>query len=464
MQLPVVYGVTHSAETGALEARVPRATKVSIGKPKDSGLHVYMATTGANRDLVFVLEIGRGQKDPEVRKYPVADIGLLKRDYAALMKDPSVVKRNRPEKLAYFTFSKDAGDGTYIADIDCIQKHGIKPREIDIIITEDGALGAGYEFWTASKLKCFGDGRNGWRSVNFTANKDDEAAAHAAIAAGKKWFPIIDGCFTRGCEYAQTAKNRNGKDVKQCGLSGSLAFQLVNDIRLGAKAEINTTSGRSIRQLMASLVELATFTGGGDSERGTVRGIPLVMSVGQFKTNHNNIPGIAYALRLEFRAESVEAIQQKIMHAAKTFGGMMPMIAESPAKQIAAPAVAQIAAPAEEVMEAAEVVDPRHGVDERDDEDDVEAGFRDRQFGDGDGEEDGDGDGAVDDTPAETFDAAKAELMLAAEAGEQPPAKEEKSPERLFAESLGGGRYEDPGEQKELERSGRRGRGVTFGK
>jgi len=463
MKLPIVYGVTHSTETGELEARVPRAMKVAIGKPKDSGLHVYMATAGASRDLVFVLEIGRGQKDPEIRKYPVADVNILKRDYASLLRDESVVKRNRPEKLPYFTFFKEAGDGAYIHDIDCIGKHGIKPREIDVIITEDGALRAGYEFWAKKGLNCYGDGRDALRSVNFTPSKNDEAAATAAKADGKKWFPIVDGCFTRGCQFAQTVKNARGYDVKQCGLHGSLAFQLVNDIRLGAKAEFSTTGGKSVRQLMASLVELATFTGGGDPERGTVRGIPLVLSVGQFKTNHNNQPGTAYAVRLEFRAESVAAIQQKVMDAAKTFGGMMPMVAAAPVKQIAAPAVAQIAAPAEEVIEAEEVVDPRHGGDERDDDDDVEAGFRDRQFGDDndDGEEGGDGEGSVDETPAETFDAAKAELMLAAEAGEQPPPKEEKSPDRLFAESLGGARYEDPGEQ---EPKGGRGRGVRFGK
>lgn len=462
MKLPVVYGVTHSAETGELEARVPRATKVAIGKPKDSGLHVYMATTGASRDLVMVLEIGRGRKDgPEIRKYPLADMNVLKRDYAALRGDDTVVKRKAPEKLPYFTFFREAGDGSYIHDVDTIAKHGIKPREIDVIITEDGALRAGYEFWSAKGLSCHGDGRDALRSVNFTPTKEDEAEAAAAKAAGRKWFPIIDGCFTRGCRFAQTVRNAKGYEVKQCGLHGSLAFQLVNDIRLGAKAEFSTTGGKSVRQLMASLVELATFTGGGDPERGTVRGIPLVLSVGQFKTNHNNQPGTAYAVRLEFRAESVGAIQRKIQEAAQTFGGMMPMVAAAPAKQIAAPAVAQIAAPAEEVIEAEEVIDPRHGGDEpADDEDDVEAGFRNRQFSDGDGEEDGDGEGAVDETPAETFDAAKAELMLAAEAGEHPPAKEEKSPERLFAESLGGGRYEDPGEQAEAPKR----RGVQFKK
>ncbi len=159
-------------------------------------------------------------------------------------------------------------------------------------------------------------------------------------------------------------------------------------------------------------MELASFTGGGDPDRGTVRGIPLVMSVGQFKTNHNNQPGTAYAVRLEFRAESVGAIQRKIAEAAATFGGMMP-IAPAEQRQIAPPAPKQIAAPEE---------DPEVSTDPADDE--AEARFMHNQFTEEGDEEEGEPD------PAETFDAAKADLMMKAEAeaAQEPQPEEEKQP------------------------------------
>lgn len=447
MKLPVVFGVTHSAETGELEARVPRATKVAIGKPKDSGLHVYLALSADKTKTLAVLEIGRPDR-VETRLFELSDIAVLKRDYAALMSDESVVKRKAPVKLPYFTFFREGGDGNYIHDIDCIVKHGVRPREIDIIITDDAAMRAEYQFWAKKGMNCHGDGRDAMRSINFTPTKQDEEAAEQAKSMGRKWFPIANRCFTNGCEYARPVRNQRGFEVKQCGLHGSLAFQMVNDIRLGAKAEFTTTGGKSVRQLLASLIELSTFTGGGDPERGTVRGIPLVLTVGQFRTNHNNQPGTAYAVRLEFRAESVGAIQRKIAEAAQTFGGMMP-IASAPVKEIAAPAAKQIAAPAVEESTAVEelVVDAQVDGDALDD-DDIEAGFRDRQFGaedDGEGEE----EGAVDETPVDTFDEARARLMAEAEAGNAPEAPvEAKSEDRLFAESLGAARYEDPGEQK----------------
>lgn len=462
MKLPIVYGCTHNEETGELEARVPRATKVAIGKPKDSGLHVYLAPSSDKTKIVAVLEIGRPDR-AENRLFDLADVNLLKRDYAALLNDETVVKRKAPVKLAYFTFFKEAGDGSYIHDVDCIVKHGVRPREIDIIITEDGALRAGYEFWAKKGLSCYGDGRDGWRSVNFTPTKEDEAAAIAAKADGKKWFPVLDGCFTKGCQFAKTTKNAKGYEVKQCGLHGSLAFQLVNDIRLGAKAEFSTTGGKSVRQLRASLMELATFTGQGDPERGTARGIPLVLSVGQFKTNHNNQPGTAYAVRLEFRAESVGAIQRKIQEAAQTFGGMMP-IAQAPAKEIAAPAAKQIAGPVEiavvEQTGGTEIIDAQYDGELADD-DDVEAGFRNRQFGEEDAAGD-DGDGAPETPEAQEFAAVHAKLMAEAEAagaGDDAPPSGGSS---LFGDSSPTNTpYQDPGEQ---EKPKSRGRGVVFGK
>ncbi len=500
MKLPLVYGVTHDADTGELTARVPRAIKVAIGKPKDSGLHVYIAEN-SKAEKVFVLEIGRAQ-EPELRSFAIdkTGIGDLRKAYYKLLADPAVVKRRAPVKLPYFTFLKDAGDGTQVHDLETIAKYGSKPRELEIIMTEDGAFRAGMEFWDAKGLKCHGDGRNAQRSVNFVATAYDVEAAKVAVAHGRKWFPIVDGCATRGCEFALLKKDAKGRDVKQCSLHGSLAFQLVNSIRLGAKAEFNTTGGKSVRQLLACLTELASFTGGGNPERGSVRGIPLVMVVGMFKTNYKNQPGTAYAVRLEFREDSVAGMQEKILEAGRMFGAViagapatalpangLPQLGQPAAKQLAAPAkpadiISAESKPAAQAIEGTADEDAPFDPEfsERDANDEAEAGFIARQFG---GEDDDvDDDGTEPDPQAgETFDEAKAELMMQAEAanaaandrlddvhrvlhGTAPTEPATTGGGNLFTESeLGGDRYKnaDPGEQEQPGQHGRR--GVRFG-
>lgn len=445
MKLPVLYGQTHDPVTGDVTARVPRVTKVAIGKPKDSGLHVYLATAKDGR-VKAALEIGRGDR-VETRAYELSQIDMLKRDYAALLKDQTVVRRRAPEKLSYFTFFREAGDGTYVHDIDCIVKHGPLPREIDIVITDDAALFAAYQFWAKSELRCSGDGINAMRSVNFTPGPGDKEAAEQAKSMGQRFFPIVDGCFTRGCPFSQSTRNAKGYEVKQCGVHGSLSFQLVNDIRLGAKAEFVTTGGRSVRQLAAGMRELATFTGGGDPERGTVRGIPLLLTLGQFRTNHNNQPGTAYAVRLEFRADSVPAMRSKILEAGRTFGNLMPMI-EAPASTAtidAAPLQIEAAKP-ETVAPADEP--PTATSESVHDVDDGDGAYHTVQF---ETEDEGE---SLDDADAEAIHAAaeqsyaetRAKLMQEAEAGGQG---------EMFEQPAEPQQYVDPGEQGEVKQQGR---------
>jgi hypothetical protein len=448
VKLPILYGQTHDADTGDLTARVPRVTKVAIGKTKDSGLHVYLATAKDGK-VKAALEIGRGDRI-ETRAYELDQIALLKRDYAALLKDPTVVKRRAPEKLSYFTFFREAGDGTYVHDIDCIVKHGPLPRELDVVITDEQPLFAAYQFWSKAELRCSGDGINAMRSVNFTPAPGDKEAAEQAKEMGRRFFPIVEGCFTRGCPFAQAARNAKGYEVKQCGVHGSLSFQLVNDIRLGAKAEFTTTGGRSVRQLAAGLNELATFTGGGDPDRGTVRGIPLVLSVGQFKTNHNGQPGTAYAVRLEFRAESVPAMQKKILEAAKTFGQMMPMLEAPAAAKVIEAVPLQIEAAKEEEPTASQVVVEAAVSTDPGDVDDGDGVYQSAQFEPSD-------DDTIDNEDAEAIHAAaeqsyaetRAKLMEEAEAGAAQGClidDDQKDEQK---------QYVDPGEQGEVKQTGR---------
>jgi len=80
-----------------------------------------------------------------------------------------------------------------------------------------------------------------------------------------------------------------------------------------------------------------TFTGAGDPERGFLRGIQLRLLLRPWKTNHAGQPGKAYAVSLEFRAESVQGLRRKLLEYAKEFGNQR-QLAEAP-KQLTAPEI-----------------------------------------------------------------------------------------------------------------------------
>lgn len=458
MKLPEMYGVTHD-ETGALTARVPRATKVAIGKPKGKALHVYLSQM-TDGGVGWVLEIGAGRAIKQ-RVYKLEDLNLLKKDYQAYRLGEDTPMRPAPEKLGYFTFFKEAKDGGQVHDFDAILRHGVKPKEVEIVLTDPQPFDAHYAFWSASELRCRGNGIDAKRSVNFTPTKEDMEAAAAAKANGARFFVIENGCWTRGCPYAKTVQ-KGGREYKQCGPTASLSMQLLNDIRLGAKAEYTTTGYRTISQLAGGLNELATFTGGGDPANGTVRGIPLVLTMGQFRTNHNGQPGTAFSVWIEFRATSIKAMQAKLTETAEAFGMIQTIKPAPAARQIAAPPpVEEEEESADDAVAEAEFVDDETMAAEAD-------GFN-AQFVD-------DGEEIVDGEPADQagYDETRAKLMAEAEAAEPNTtvmSQAETSgitdadlPAALFpAGQAPQAAYVDPGEQQEPR--GRRPRNpVNFGR
>jgi len=328
-----LYGITHDPSTGVAQVRVPRAIKISIGKPQGKALHVYLAKNGQG-ELRWFLETGSG-KDATFVNFATKE-ECRKAYFDAKKNAPD---RKAPEKLDYFTFMKSSSlaDGTLEPDFDAIEKHGVKPRAIDIVFTDDTPFAAFYEMYSKAALLCRGDGINAERSVEWPQSNDEKKAAAEAKAAGKKMFPILDGCWTRGCPFAKPTTNARGYEVRQCAPHGTLSLQLVSDIRLGSRAQYSTTGIRTVSQLFSSLVELATFTGGGNPEAGYVRSIPLKMTLQPFKTNHNGQPGKAYAVSLEFRAESLAGLKQKLLEFSENFNAQPRQIAAPPARQIAAP-------------------------------------------------------------------------------------------------------------------------------
>jgi len=325
----VLYGLTHDALTGAEIIRVPRTVKVGIGRPAGPDIFVFINMAGK-----WSVETGLRDQDG---KRQAKIVRFDKREAAVTYyreQRKTVQELRYPMKLAYFTFSKPMGDGSLDPDWDAIERHGALPTEIDIVFMDNEPLRAAYEMWAASGIQCRGDGINAERILSM-ATDDQKELVEEAKGLGSKFFTIHEGCCLRGCPYAQPTEVRKREVSPLCKPHASLSFQLINDIRLGAQARFDTTSAKSIAQLHSSLLVLRSFTGGGSAERGFVSGIPLRLFLRPWKTNHNGQTGKAYAVSIEVRAESIEALRRKIIAAGADFRQALQL--GEPAKQIAAP-------------------------------------------------------------------------------------------------------------------------------
>lgn len=358
MPLPRIdrlYGLTHSIDNTPL-VRVPRVVKVQIGHTKGPEVSTWIAPDGK----------WRVSYNSKLKAYEGEDRKRAEAIYADLVRSaqtgtaPTEVKgpvcnmRKFPGKLPFFTFSRMRGDGSYEPDWDTIEAHGHCPTEIEIVFTDDRPFTAQYQMWTAADLKCTGDGINALRVVTMPSGY--EAAAAAAAKGHEKRFLIEGGCHTCGCPFAQP----EGKKAPLCKPHGMLQFQLVSSLRLGGVAQFDTTSYRSISQLFSCIHQFLAFTGNGNPERGFLAGIPLKLILRPFRTEH----GTAYATSLEFRAESIEAMRQKILDAGRTFRQVIDIAPAAPQPALAAAKQALLTAPDEasssafesEFVEAAEPV------------------------------------------------------------------------------------------------------------
>ena len=334
-----LYGITHSP-TGDPIVRVPRVVKVQIGAAKGPDIQVAIGKTG--NWLVWANATDKANKGPHrIYEGPEKEAARWWYERAltkGTMKPPAgakdsagnelkempipggrVVERRFPSKLAYFTFGKMKADGTYEPDWDSIEAHGSYPTELDIVFTDDEGFQAAYQMWTASELKCSGDGLVASRVVSLYTNEQEQAAAAAAQKEGKRHYTVTH-CRLGGCPYSIAPE---GKPAP-CKPHGRLQFQLIKNIRLGGVAQFDTTSIRSVSQLFSCVHQFMSFTGNGDPERGFLAGIPLKMVLRPFKVAPQGQPaGTAYSVSLEFRAESVEALKSRIVEAGSQFRQVM---------------------------------------------------------------------------------------------------------------------------------------------
>jgi len=293
-QAGILYGLTHTAD-GEQITRLPRTVKVSIGIPGGKDLHVYKR--GGKWHIVEAKNVkafdnGRDAKAHYDQRLPLAP------------------ERNFPQKLSYFTFRRNGPEGALEPDWRAIDAHGDLPTVIDIMFTDRQPLEAAYEMWGGGRRKCWGDGHNALRALDLAGNPEEKALAKEAQERGERYFPIVNGCNLHGCPYAKSPDG--GKKPAPCKPHARLSFQLVSDLRLGGKAEFNTTSYRSISQLYSSLEELTRIIQG-ITGADSLAGIPIQFCVRPYTTQHNNKPVKAWGVTLEFRAEALAGLRKKLI-------------------------------------------------------------------------------------------------------------------------------------------------------
>jgi hypothetical protein len=308
----VMFGLTHDAD-GTVIIREPRVLKIGIGLPKGRALSCYIHNDGKWYFRMGVKIDGRLQ-------FTTNKAGLPNRAAAEQFYRDNYAKAEvcpYPRKIGFFTFTRpviaDEGE-VFEPDFEAIEAHGPTPTEIDIVFLEDNPFSGAYQMWSASELKCKGDGINAMRVLSMAANDEERKLAEDAKKSGERYFPIIQGCWTNGCSYSKEFTDGRGRvQPSPCKPGGDLKFQLARNIRVGGTAYFHTSGYRSISHIFSSLERIKTLTGG------RLAGIPLKMVLRPYRTKHNGQVATQYGVSLEFRAEDIESLRKNMMEQAWKF-------------------------------------------------------------------------------------------------------------------------------------------------
>ncbi len=312
-----LYGVCHDRDSGDALIRVPRVLKVSIGLPGGTGMkcpdkHVYIDRAGK-----WVLQTG--SVEDKKRKVLIKTFDTMEQCQSAFL-HAEVAERYYPVRLPYFTFTKPGHDGTQWPDWDAIKQHGPLPTAIPVIMVEDDPLSAEYQLWSSSELRCHGNGREAQRLVTMDP---EQREAKRAKAEGKRRFPIVDGCATKGCPFyaLNLPIDQQKKKGADCKPHGELRFQLTGNLMLGGTAYYVTTGKRSIVNLYSCLEQFKAVTGG------RVAGVQMMLVMAPYRTKTPDGKNTTqYAVHLEFRADQAAALRSKLLAATEQFyaSGIVP--------------------------------------------------------------------------------------------------------------------------------------------
>jgi len=301
----ILYGITHE-ESGLPIIREPRVLKVGIGVPQGKAIRVFIHPSGE-----WYVITGAKKAEQKSHRFP------SRKDAEHFFHETKgkMPERNFPEKLSFFTFTKPMQDGSYEPDFDAIEAHGPVPTEIDIIFMDNDPFRGAYQMWSRTEMQCRGDGINAERLISL-ATPEEAVIARACADEGQKYFPIVDGCWTRNCRFSK--EPAKGKP-SPCKPGGDLKFQLAKNLRVGGVAHFHTTGFRSISQLFSCLYRFKSLTGGGDPERGYLVGIPFKFVLRPYTTKKDGQAATQYGVWLEFRAETMEQLQKGLIEQGTRF-------------------------------------------------------------------------------------------------------------------------------------------------
>ena len=369
----MLIGITHQID-GTPIIRVPKMVKVGIGVPRGPALYVRIQRSEDGSHDEWVFRGGKKGSDGKMawgdsrERIPVKKSDGTSNRAAAEAKYwadiQTVAQTAYPSKLPYFTFTRPQivdGVDQFIPDFEAIERFGPVPTSIDVVFMDDEPYSGEYAYWSTSELKCHGDGVNAMRTLAMAATPEEKVLADQAKARGDRFFPIVNGCATKGCPYYKATMKGDREVPAPCKASFDLKFQLIHDIRVGSTSYFHTSGRRSIEQLFSGIMQIKAFT------QGRLRGVPVRLNLLPYKTKHNGQAATQFGVFIEFRAGNVEALKKNLLAAASQFSGEI----QQRHKQIeaAAPVEAETEDVDDEVPYSASAIHGEFGSVEDDEED-----------------------------------------------------------------------------------------------
>lgn len=305
----VLVGITHSTDMVPI-IREPRVLKVGIGVPKGRSSYVYthqgrwIVRYGVYNESKLVMETAKGLDG----KNGFATRQECEAWYATNKARFAVSKY--PQRIPFFTFTrkttvdvKGKPEESFEPDFAAIEAHGDTPREVEVVFMSEDPFGGNYQAWSASELKCFGDGITASRVIQM--GNESWPGWKEAKEAGEKRF-LIDQCWmSEACPYMAEA----GKDKLVCKPNVNVAFQLAKSIRLGATAYCSSTGRKSAEQLFSSLFKIRAAA---ERAGGSIVGVVMKLVLAPYQTNHNNIRATQYGISVELRQQDVKALHEAL--------------------------------------------------------------------------------------------------------------------------------------------------------
>lgn len=302
-----IYGLTHHQD-GEPIIRLPRSMKVSIGIPAGKAAHAFCT----KNDLIGIV---MGEKKASFKTIPEAK-AFWENEY------PNAPDSKFPRRLEYFTFRQLNRAGDLEPAWEAILRHGHQPTTIDIRFITTEPFDSAIEWWGGGRRKCWGDGQNALRLIEFPTAQGHKELAAEAKAHGDKWFPIVGACRNGGCPLGAKSVNNGREYPAQCKNHGRLGFLLEHLPSIGAQAEINTTGYRSVSQIFSSLHTIKMIVQGMGL---SIVGIPLQLSVAPYTIDVNGKPTEQYAIRVVMSADSLQGLKNRLITASADFHNKQPL-------------------------------------------------------------------------------------------------------------------------------------------